>query len=347
VRRAATVRRARPGAASTLVALGFVLCSAAACGGAGEGEPVRVNVRPGAPFAEVADSLAARQIIRMPALFRLYARATGAATRIKPGPYGFLRNSSWRRVLDDLVAGRILTTKVTIPEGFTLVEIAPRVASVSGARADSLLAILQDSSTAKGWNVPGPSLEGYLYPATYTVPVDARPEVIIEQAVAAYRQLWSPARRARADSIGMSEHAVVTLASIVEKEAFDAAEMPMIAAVYRNRLRIGMALQADPTVQYALGGHRERLLFADIERVRHHPYNTYHRTGLPPGPIGSPSERAIDAVLRPADEDYLYFVARLDGTHVFTGTLAEHNRAKAGIERQRRAAARARAGASP
>jgi UPF0755 protein len=130
---------------------------------------------------------------------------------------------------------------------------------------------------------------------------------------------------------------VVTLASIIEKEAVNPEEMPLISSVYHNRLRIGMALQADPTVQYALGGHRERLLYADIERVRGHPYNTYARPGLPPGPIASASERAIDAALSPADAKYLYFVARSDGTHVFSRTLDEHNQARANIRREQRA----------
>jgi UPF0755 protein len=110
--------------------------------------------------------------------------------------------------------------------------------------------------------------------------------------------------------------------------------MPVISAVYHNRLRIGMPLQADPTVQYALGGHRERLLYADIDRVADHPYNTYTQPGLPPGPIASPAERAIDAALAPADVDFLYFVARPDGSHVFSRTLAEHNRARVEIRRQ-------------
>jgi UPF0755 protein len=312
---------------------------APACAGSGEGtgETIRVTVRRGASFGEVADSLGARGIVRAPTLFRLYARFSGRATEIKPGPYAFRENTGWKRVLDDLVAGRILTTRVTIPEGFTLADIAPRLAAPSGANADSLLAAMRDTLAAMEWDVPGPTLEGYVYPATYTVAIDAAPDDLIEQAVDAYRAVWTAARALRADSIGMNEREVATLASIVEKEARVATEMPRIAAVYRNRLRIGMPLQADPTVQYALGDHRERLLFADIERVRDHPYNTYHRRGLPPGPIGAPSERAIEAVLYPLESNELYFVARPDGTHVFSRTLAEHNRAIAAIRREQRA----------
>lgn len=317
---------------------GLLLAGTIACAGSGEGtgEPIRVTVRRGASFSEVADSLGARGIVRAPPLFRLYARFTGQTTDIKPGPYAFREDTGWKRVLDDLVAGRILTTRVTIPEGFTLADIAPRLAEPSGADADSLLATMRDTTAATTWNVPGPTLEGYVYPATYTVPIDAPPDDLIAQAVQAYRAVWTDERNTRADSIGMSEREVATLASIVEKEARVPAEMPRIAGVYRNRLRIGMPLQADPTVQYALGDHRERLLFADIERVRDHPYNTYHRRGLPPGPIGAPSERAIEAVLDPVESNELYFVARPDGTHVFSRTLAEHNRAIAAIRREQR-----------
>jgi UPF0755 protein len=157
--------------------------------------------------------------------------------------------------------------------------------------------------------------------------------------VASYRKVWDSARQAKADSVGMSEREVVTLASIIEKEARKPEEMPLISSVYHNRLRFGYPLQADPTVQYALGRHRERLLYSDIDSVADNPYNTYRIRGLPPGPIGSPSARAIDAALAPADTDFLYFVARPDGSHVFTRSLEEHNRAKAAIRRQRNAAA--------
>ncbi len=322
---------ARP--APALAAL--ALLAHAACGGTPEGEPVRIDVRRGAPFVEVAEALATADIIGSPFLFRVYARVSGDATRIRPGPYAFRRGTPWRAILDDLVAGRVLTARITFPEGFGIDELAARIAAFTGADADSLRAVLADTATARRWEVPGPTMEGYLYPATFTLPIDATAEDVIRVAVAEWHSLWTEARRARADSIGMSAQEITTLASIVEKEARRRDEMPLIAAVYRNRLRIGMPLQADPTVQYALGGHRERLLFADIERVRDHPYNTYHRGGLPPGPIGAASARAIDAVLEPAESDALFFVARPDGTHVFTRTLAEHNRAIAAIRRER------------
>ena len=319
----------------------LVLCAAlgasAACdrGIQQEGEPVRVRVPPGASFAEVTDSLAAKKIIQAPFLFRLYARVLGVDDEVKPGTYAFRPGTGWKSLLEDLRLGRILTYRLVIPEGWDLQRIAPRLASLTGMPAESVLAALADTAQAARFGVPGPTLEGYLYPATYTFPVDAPLDSVLASMVSVYKAMWTPDRRARADSLGLSEREVVTLASIIEKEAKVPEEMPLISAVYHNRLRIGYPLQADPTVQYALGAHRARLLNAHIDSVADHPYNTYRRQGLPPGPIASPSANALNAALYPADVDYLYFVARPDGRHIFTRSLAEHNRAKAAVRRGR------------
>lgn len=317
--------------------LSALLFLALACSGTGSGDAVRVHVPAGASFSHVADSLAAKDIVRAAPLFKLYARATGDAGRIKPGTYAFRPGSGWKTVLTSLVNGDVLTERVVIPEGWNLAGIAPRIARVTGVHADTILQMLADTASATRFDVPGPTLEGYLYPATYTFPIDIPVDTVVRRMVHTYQEVWNEARRARADSIGMSEREVVTLAAIVEKEAKVASEMPTIAAVYHNRLRIGMPLQADPTVQYALGVHRERLLYAAIDSVADNPYNTYRHPGLPPGPIASPSSRAIEAVLYPANEPFLYFVARPDGSHVFTRSLAEHNRAKAAAQRARAA----------
>lgn len=310
-----------------------------ACTGEGSGDPVRIHVPVGAAFSQVADSLADKDIVKAAPLFELYARATGDAGRVKPGTYAFREGTGWKTVLQALVSGDVLTDRIVIPEGWNLAGIAPRLAAVTELTADSILTMLTDSALANRHGVPGPTLEGYLYPATYTFPLGVPVDTIIDRMVDTYHAAWTPERRARMDSIGMSEREVVTLASIVEKEARVRSEMPTIAAVYHNRLRIGMPLQADPTVQYALGVHRERLLYAAIDSVADNPYNTYRHRGLPPGPIASPSVRAIDAVLAPDSSRYLYFVARPDGSHVFTRSLAEHNRAKAAAQRARAAAA--------
>ena len=172
------------------------------------------------------------------------------------------------------------------------------------------------------------SIEGYLFPDTYRfargVPLDA----VIEAMVARYEDVWTAERRSALEASGMTETEIVTLASIIQTEARQVSEMPRISGVYHNRIRDGWLLQADPTVIYALGGYRERLLYAAIDSVADNPYNTYTQRGLPPGPIASPGEQAIDAALHPERHGYWYFVARPDGYHVFTQTLAEHNRAK-------------------
>ena len=310
------------------VALLLVAGLSGACSGAGTGEPERVYIPPGSAFSTVVDSLEARGLVRAPALLRVYARFTGDAGRVRPGTYEFRQGTGWDSFMVKLTTGDVVMAAFVIPEGWDLPRIAEAIAPLGPTPVDSVLALLTAEGAAERWDVPGPTLEGYLYPATYRLPVESTVEDAIEAAVDRSRQVWTPARDSAAAAAGFDRREVMTLASIVEREARRRDELETIAAVYRNRLRIGMALQADPTVQYALGGAwRERLLNAHIDSVADNPYNTYRHPGLPPGPIGSPSEAAIDASLNPADVPYLFFVARPDGSHVFTETLAEHNRA--------------------
>ena len=307
----------------------------AGCSGDGTGDPVLVTIPAGASFAQAVDSLDTYGIVRAPWAFRLYGRATGAASRIKAGTYAMRPGSGWRTVLDALESGESVTARVVVPEGWEIARIAPRLAEALRLDPDSVLVALSDTTAIHRWGVPGPSLEGYLYPATYTFAFNTPLDSAIAVMVRTYRDLWTPERQAHADSIRLDEREVITLASIIEKEAVLPDEHATISSVYHNRLRIGYPLQADPTVQYALGGHRARLLYADIDSVADNPYNTYRIRGLPPGPIGSPSQLAIDAALQPAETDYLYFVARPDGSHVFTRSLEEHNRAKVAMRRLR------------
>ena len=308
----------------------------AGCGGGdpGDDEPVLVTIPRGAGSAAIADSLAAHGVIRQPFFFRVYTRIRGVDRNFRPGVYRLERRMAWGEVVDRMVAGDVERTQMVVPEGWAIAHIAPRLAAITGVDADSLTNALLDTAAAERYDVPGPNLEGYLYPATYSFPLGSDLDNILRLMVDRYRRVWTEQRRARADAIGMSEQEVVTLASIVEREARVWTERDTIAAVYRNRLDINMRLQADPTVQYALGEWQSRLLFAHIDEVADNPYNTYRHGGLPPGPIGSPSTAAIDAVLDPADIDYLYFVARPDGTHIFTRSNAEHNRARAQVRRE-------------
>jgi UPF0755 protein len=313
------------------------LAMLAACGGSPHGQPVRFTVPRHAGLSRAADSLAAHGIIGSKTIFKLMGRFGGKRS-IKPGVYEVRPGESYSRILDKLVAGDVVKIRLVIPEGWTLQQIAARIAQKAALPADTVLRHLSDPAAAKRLGVPGPTLEGYLYPATYVFPLGTPVDGMAKTMVKRYQTVWTPPLRARADSLGMSERDVVTLASIVEKEAKVWSERPTIAAVYANRMRIGMRLQADPTVQYALGSHQSRLLYSEIQSVAGSPYNTYTHAGLPPGPIASPSKGAIEAVLHPTADPYLYFVARPNGTHVFTKSLAEHNAAKRQAQQEAAAA---------
>jgi UPF0755 protein len=305
-------------------------------GGAGRdrgGGPVAVEIPRGATTMEAGRRLQGVGLVDHPRLFTLYVALRGAEGRLKAGRYRLERDAGWGTIASALERGAVETVAMTVPEGFTVREIAPRIAGLSGVPVDSVLSLARDSAFAARLGVPGPTLEGYLFPETYRFAEGLDPRRALRTMVDRYRDFWTPRRRARADSLGLSEREAVTLASIVEAEARIDRERPLIAAVYFNRLDRGMLLQADPTVQYALEEPVQRLLYAHIRQVADDPYNTYTNRGLPPGPIGSPGAASLRAVLRPADVSYLYFVARPDGSHVFSRTLRQHNRAKNRIRR--------------
>jgi UPF0755 protein len=318
-----------------LIAVALVLASATVWSASRPGDAVTVVIPSGSTLNDVADSLAAADVVGSPLLFRAYARLVRAERDLKAGTYEMRTGSSWPTALGRLTRGEVVTEALTIPEGFQLAQMAPRIAELTGAPAETVLAALRDEALIERLGVPGPGLEGYLFPDTYRFASGVAVERVIETMGRRYRAIWTPERRARLDASGMTEREAVTLASIVQAEARQVPEMRRIAGVYRNRLDAGWLLQADPTVLYALGGYRARLLYAAIDSVQNHPYNTYGTAGLPPGPIGAPGELAIDAALGPEAHDYMYFVARADGSHVFTRTLAEHNAAKAAAAHER------------
>jgi UPF0755 protein len=312
-------------------------------------DEITFHVPPGASFAQVTDTLHARGLVGAPKLFRAFARIRGYDRSVRAGQYQVPAAIRWAPLLDRLVEGRVVTVVLTIPEGFTLRQMAPRIGAVTERDPEEVEDLLLALGEQNGvWDVPGPGLEGYLFPDTYHLAPGVSIETVIRTMVERYHRLWTDERRARAEELGMSEREVMTLASIVQGEARGDSEMPVISGVFHNRMRIGYPLQADPTVQYALGERRSRLLYADIDSVANHPYNTYTHMGLPPGPIGAAGEAALDAALNPADVDYLYFVARPDGTHIFTRTLEEHNRARVEARQlQREAESRRNEGTTP
>jgi len=221
----------------------------------------------------------------------------------------------------------VATVELTVPEGLTLLEIAKLIATVSSDDEDKVAELLSDTAWAEELGLPSTGFEGYLFPDTYRFADGVPSERVITEMLRRHEEVWTEERLARIDSMEMSRHEVVTIASIIQAEAAQVDEMPRISSVFHNRLREGWLLQADPTVMYALGGRRPRLFHAAIDSVASHPYNTYTQPGLPPGPINAPGEAAISAALWPADEDYWFFVAGRNGYHIFSRTLAEHQAA--------------------
>jgi UPF0755 protein len=296
-----------------------------ACNPSPHGAPIRVIVPKGASFATATDSLHNKGLVGSTFLFKVYARFKQADRNIKPGTYLIKRGTPWPDIVAALNGGHGLVNTVTIPEGFGLIQIVPLLAENLRVPVDSINAAVRDTILLKRVGSPGRTLEGYLFPDTYAFPVGTSAREAVGELVRGFERQWKPEWNAVLPQRGLSRHEVVTLASIVEKEAKKAAERPIIAGVYTNRLREKMLLQADPTVQYALGKHTPRVLLKDLEVDS--PYNTYKYPGLPPGPIASPGAASLTAALFPASVPYLYFVAAPDGHHEFRRTLAEHEAA--------------------
>lgn len=297
----------------------------AGCGGGG-GRPVRVTVPAGASLGTAADSLARAGVIGSARLFRLYALVRHDDRDIKAGTYMLRHNSGYGATLDAIRGGKGLVHTVTIPEGYALAQIIPLFATKLGLSPDSLGAAVRDTALLHRLDIPTETIEGYLFPDTYIFPEQTTARTAIAMGVRRFEQVWQPEWTMRLDTLGLSRHDVMTLASIVEKEARRPEERPVIAAVYLNRLRNHMLLQADPTVQYALGEHQSRVLYKHLEVES--AYNTYKHAGLPPGPIASPGRASIVAALYPANVSYLYFVALPDGHHEFRNDFAGHESAR-------------------
>jgi UPF0755 protein len=318
---------------------GAILFTAAACG-TPHGQPRRIIIPRGATFAQATDSLAHSRIVKWPTGFRILARIRGKDRNIKPGTYLLKPGTSWSEVLSALNGGLGLVNSVTIPEGFALSQILPLLERRLDLSPDSLRAAVRDTALRSRLDVPTETLEGYLFPDTYAFPDGTTARDAVGEMVKRFEREWKPEWDARLTELAMNRNDIITLASIIEKEARLPEERPVISAVYHNRLKKQMLLQADPTVQYALPAHTARVLYRDLEV--NSPYNTYQHPGLPPGPIASPGGPSIVAALYPASVDYLYFVAFPDGHHVFRTTLAEHEEAKKASQAAAKAPATAR-----
>jgi UPF0755 protein len=318
-----------------------------------------VKIPAGASFAQATDSLEASGLLASRRSFEIAAGATGWARQIKPGHYRFTSGTSNVAMLDKIRKGRQDPIRVTIPPGTRPHVLAAVLERDLDLDRSAFLEALRDPELAAELDTDTTHLFGFMRPNSFDIYWTTPPRGVVSRLKREWNRFWTDDMQRQADNLGLSKEEVLRLASIVEWEARVPEERPRIAGVYLNRLlartRSGrMRLQADPTVQYAImqaeGGRMRRLLFADY--AIDHPYNTYRIDGLPPGPINNPSEHSIQAVLNAEDHDYLYMVARGDGTHVFTSTLAEHNRAAAAFrnlmrERRQEQAERERQSPSP
>jgi UPF0755 protein len=294
----------------------------AACSGEPHGAPTRVIIPRGASFGQATDSLAKGKLVGWPKMFRLYGRLTGGDRNIKPGTYLFKPGTPWTDIISALNGGHGLVNTITIPEGYTISQITPLLARTLKVPADSVRVAMRDTALLARLDIPNPTLEGYVFPDTYAFPIGTTARQAVREMVYAFERRWKLDWDASLTELKINRNDLVTMASIVEREARVAEERPVIAAVYYNRLRRGMRLQADPTVQYSLGHHVGRVLYKDLEVAS--PYNTYVNKGLPPGPIASPGVASLTAAAHPANVPYLYFVASRDGHHEFRTTLDEH-----------------------
>jgi UPF0755 protein len=290
-----------------------------------EAGPLVVDIPAHEGLLGIADRLADAGVVRSRAAFIALSAARGSVRRLKAGEYEVPRDASTIDVVGLLESGRVRQHTVLHPEGATLSELARVLESARLAPAEEVLRAAHDPAVLKTLGVEGPSLEGYLFPDTYQFVRGMSVEEMLGRMVQRTRSRLTAERLARAKALGLDAHGLLTLASIIEREAVDPDERRLISAVFWNRLHLDMPLQADPTVQYAVAKERRTLTRSDL--VTDNPYNTYVRRGLPPGPIASPGLPAIDAALDPAPVKYLYFVARDDRRHSFSTTMGEHNAA--------------------
>lgn len=286
-----------------------------------------LTVPKGAGLASVADELAKQEIVYSAIHLRLLGRLRGLDVLMQAGDYRLTDAMKPGKILEKMAVGDTDARRFTLPEGYSIFQTAELLEKAEIFTKETFLAACRDKSLLRKLEVPGESAEGYLFPGTYLIGFHTDEQGLVTEMVREFRfRVASIARLL--DNSDLELHQVVTMASMVEREAVSPEEMPLISSVFHNRLRVGMPLQSDPTSIYGIrifGGTVSR---QDVQRET--PYNTYKIKGLPPGPIGNPGLEAIRAVLLPADTEYFYFVARRDGTHQFSRTYQEHRQ---GIDR--------------
>jgi UPF0755 protein len=292
-----------------------------------EGAERFVVIAPGTGTAAIGRHLVDVGVIRDEVAFRAALWWTGRSRELQAGEYRFDRPLAASDVVERLARGDVYARRITFPEGLTIREMAAIYESRGFGAAARFLDAAANASLIRDLDAEAVDLEGYLFPETYALPRETPASRLIAMMVDRFRATYIDEWRRSAAEQGWTPRQVVTLASLVEKETGKREERPIVAAVYRNRLKIGMGLQADPTVVYAMqkaGRYTGNIRRDDL--ALDSPYNTYRHAGLPPGPIAAPGAASLEASLMPAHVSYLYFVSRNDGSHVFAQTLAEHNR---------------------
>lgn len=286
-----------------------------------------VEIAPGSSPGTMARQLATAGVVRNQTAFRVAVSLSGAGRRLQAGEYRFESPMTPSEVVDKLVRGDVYLRPITFREGLTIRQMAVLFEERGFGGRREFEQAARDVSRIRAIDPEATDLEGYLFPDTYTLPRQITASQLVERMVGRFEQALTAAIRQQAAARGLSIRELVTLASLVEKETAKADERTLVAAVYTNRLRIGMGLQCDPTVIYALeraGRYDGNLTRAGLQFDS--PYNTYRYAGLPPGPIAAPGLASLEASASPADVPYLYFVSRNDGSHAFATTLDEHNR---------------------
>ena len=289
-------------------------------------------VERGSGLRSVASQLEQRKLIKSKDLFILWAIVKGGSRTIKAGEYGLNRSMAPVQIYTMLTSGAVKTHPLTVPEGLTVQTIAGLFAAKGLVHKEEFISLAMDKGFAASHNIDGPSTEGYLFPDTYVLSKGMGARQILDVMINRFWQVFNSLIQGR--DLPMSIREIVTLASIVEKETGLAEERPVIASVFLNRLKKRMRLESDPTVIYDLKDFDGNLTKKHLQAPS--PYNTYCHLGLPPGPIANPGRASLEAVLNPAQTSYLYFVSKNDGSHFFSSTLKEHNRAVVRYQKRRR-----------
>ncbi len=285
-----------------------------------------VQVTEGMSFKAIAGALQKEGIIRYRGYFEIIGRLQGISRKVRVGYYGLSTNMTLWEVAETLRKGKIIEYEIVVPEGYNIYQIAWTLTGTPLiSDPQEFIKLVQNKDYVHSLNIDADTLEGYLFPDTYYLPKGTKLEDIPKKMVQRYRAVFDDSYRARAEELGFTEQQIITLASIVEKEAKVASERKLISAVYHNRLKKGMKLQADPTAVYGTKAWVTQVTAQDLKR--NSPYKTYLHKGLPPGPIANPGQAAILAALYPEPVDYLFFVAQGDGSHYFSKDFDSHEKA--------------------